>query len=198
MPPQCRIPLAREPSALGTPPPHRKASCRRRNPLGPSAARCIEITASCVLPPGAVGTFTAKLAPAPQCQLQCPRQPLLHPSCQPLSPLHFKTTSGARGKQTINSPGLRAPDPRQRVSTLWTPQCLRRYAKHPRFQVFCRFVLPLLNGGPVSRPFTSPLHQGAKRRCPLKTTPACRPDYVGFLGERAKDRTEQQSTKKTP
>jgi len=135
----------------------------------------LKITASCVLPPGAVGTFTAKLAPAPQCQLQCPRQPLLHPSCQPLSPLHFKTTSGARGKQTINSPGLRAPDPRQRVSTLWTPQCLRRYAKHPRFQVFCRFVLPLLNGGPVSRPFTSPLHQGAKRRCPLKTTPAGRP-----------------------
>ena len=42
VPPRCRIPLAREPSAHGSPPPHRMSGCRRRNPARPSAARCTE------------------------------------------------------------------------------------------------------------------------------------------------------------
>ena len=60
----------------------------------PGRWRKSNITASCVLPPVVPGTFTAKLAPAPllagaaRTQLQCPRQALLHPSRQPLTPLN--------------------------------------------------------------------------------------------------------------
>jgi len=39
VPPRCRIPLAREPSAHGSPPPHRKPACRGRHTGRPSAAR---------------------------------------------------------------------------------------------------------------------------------------------------------------
>src|SRR5579859_7157607 len=40
VPPRCRIPLTREPPPNGSPPPHCKPSCRRRNTVGHSAARC--------------------------------------------------------------------------------------------------------------------------------------------------------------
>ena len=59
VPPRCRIPLAREPSANGSPPPHRKASCRRRNPVGPSAARCTKDNS--VLWPGACPRLSRSL-----------------------------------------------------------------------------------------------------------------------------------------
>ena len=59
VPPRCRIPLAREPSANGSPPPHRKASCRRRNPVGPSAARCTKDNS--VLWPGRLACLSRSL-----------------------------------------------------------------------------------------------------------------------------------------
>ncbi len=84
VPPRCRIPLAREPSAHGSPPPHRKASCRRRNPGGPSAARCTKDNS--VLWPGACRACHAHCFaagcpdPGPPPAPQCARQSLLHPS----------------------------------------------------------------------------------------------------------------------
>lgn len=91
VPPRCRIPLAREPSAHGSPPPHRKSGCRRRNSARPSAARCTEDN-SVLCPETSPRLSRSLLAagcpdPAPPPTTQCARQSLRHPSRQPLSPL---------------------------------------------------------------------------------------------------------------
>ena len=89
VPPQCRIPLGA--GTLGTGDPaasSQMSSCRRRNPVGPSAARCTKHNSVLCPEPVAAGTNhctwpTAK-SPGPPSATQCSRQPLLHPSRQPL------------------------------------------------------------------------------------------------------------------
>ena len=85
---QCRpVAVSRwrgNPSAHGSPPPHRKASCRRRNSVGPSAARCTKDNS--VLWPGACRACHAHCLlagcpdPGPPPDPQCARQSLPHPS----------------------------------------------------------------------------------------------------------------------
>ena len=91
VPPRCRFPLPREPSANGSPPPHRKSGCRRRNPARPSAARCTEDN-SVLCPETSPRLSRSLLAagcpdPAPPPATQCSRQSLRHPSRQPLTSL---------------------------------------------------------------------------------------------------------------
>ena len=91
VPPRCRIPLTREPSAHGSPPPHRMSGCRRRNPARPSAARCTEDN-SVLCPETSPRLSRSLLAagcpdPAPPPATQCSRQSLRHPSRQPLTSL---------------------------------------------------------------------------------------------------------------
>ncbi len=84
VPPRCRFPLTREPSAHGSPPPHRMSGCRRRNTARPSAARCTEDNS--VLCPDSLAHLTRSLLaagcpdPAPPPATQCARQSLPHPS----------------------------------------------------------------------------------------------------------------------
>ena len=91
VPPRCRFPLTREPSAHGSPPPHRKSGCRRRHTARPSAARCTEDN-SVLCPETSPRLSRSLLAagcpdPAPPPATQCARQSLRHPSRQPRTPL---------------------------------------------------------------------------------------------------------------
>jgi hypothetical protein len=115
VPPQCRIPLAREPSALG---PRRliASPCRGRDTGGrcgshPSAARCTKDNS--VLWPERLSRLSRSLLvagcpdPAPPPATQCSRQALLHPSRQPLTPLLLCLVRRARkAKQPLRPPGI--------------------------------------------------------------------------------------------
>ncbi|GEM_PF-2293591 len=88
VPPRCRIPLAREPSANGSPPPHRKSGRRRRHTARPSAARCTEDNS--VLWPGACRAchahcFHRPFPPPAGGSARASRSRILHAT--PLTPL---------------------------------------------------------------------------------------------------------------
>ena len=172
MPPRCRIPLTREPSAHGSPPPHRKPACRGRNTGRPSAARCTKDNS--VLCPETLSCLSRSLLvagcpdPGPPPSTQCPRQPLLHPSRQPLSSLLLCLVRRARKQADTEPPPLGCGRPRQRAAEFggrplwkrsvaaWWPTAksfpVTQSEKSVGLQMFFPHVLPLLHGGPVSRP----------------------------------------------
>ncbi len=86
------------PSAHGSPPPHRKTSCRRRNSVGPSAARSTKDNS--VLWPDTLSapvTLTALTGPFPPAggSARARRSRILHASPE----LRWSSQSRARGKE---------------------------------------------------------------------------------------------------
>jgi len=81
VPPRCRIPLAREPSAHGDPAASSQASCRGRNTVGLRRPGALKITASCVQRPwparDAPCFRPAALTLRPRRSAQCSRQAVL-------------------------------------------------------------------------------------------------------------------------
>ena len=175
-----------EPSALGTPPPHRKspAAGATQGTFGGPAA--LKITASCVQRPGAACHAHCLADPRPSRSVGGSARARLAPASFTPAPhsAELKTKSGARGER-----GHREPSPESlrtatnRAARVWWPSALVRsvgagfpFTQPDRaFQCFSG-LSALLHGSPVSRPHPpASISRGPKRRCPLKTTPAAPP-----------------------
>jgi len=203
LPPQHRHPLRRTPGA-GSPPPPASPTFPSGGPVQP------HITASCAQWPVAPVTLTAGWPPPGQRSARASRAS--HPSRQlvrhSLGGLGGPATSlwsfdlaravGGAGRPLRGlpppvalRPAMNTGGPFQMAVRFYPAQLARAFpVTQPDretmslcFQVFftCR------PRGPSSRPHPPACHQGAKRRCPLKTTPACRPDErasIRVKGER--------------
>lgn len=108
----------------------------------------------------------------------------LWPSVFRAGPTAHHSTLEARPGATHYRPEARGPraprDPIRRTPFPLTHQGNASMV----FRSFFRFVLPLLHGSPVSRPSPPASSSGGRdMRCPLKTTPAGRPDARANTGE---------------
>ncbi len=150
----------------------------------------LKITASCAQRPVVPVTVTACSG--------CPPAPPASPRTARASPSRILHASPSL--RTVISDWARA-DRKENTSAQLAraiPLGPTRHLADRRFQVFCRFVLPLLHGGPVSRPSPARfLTQGARAWCPPKIPPraALMRGLIRVKGERP-DRAAEH--KKTP